>query len=123
MKRRRSGAATAPHDDGDRFDRPTSRDRAMNRTSPRFSMRHAGLATLLALGSLQTAQAADVNKGIEQALAAAQESKKGIMVYVGGQAIGGGVVKIEAGQWVELRSQQYGRIVIRLDRIDGIAMP
>ena len=87
--------------------------------------RRAGVAALLAsLGALPAAaMAADVNKGIEQALAAAQESKKGIMVYAGGQAIGGGVVKIEAGQWVELRSQQYGRIVIRLDRIDGIAMP
>ncbi|HYE70206.1 MAG TPA: hypothetical protein VD932_01640 [Aquabacterium sp.] len=87
--------------------------------------RRAGAATLLAaLCALPAAVfAADANKGIEQALAAAQESKKGIMVYVGGQAIGGGVVKIEAGQWVELRSQQYGRIVIRLDRIDGIAMP
>lgn len=94
----------------------------MNKTF-RFSLRQAGIATLLALGALQAAQAADVNKGIEQALAAAQESKKGIMVYVGGQAIGGGVTKIEAGQWVELRSQQYGRIVIRMDRIDGIAMP
>ena len=79
---------------------------------------------LAALGALPAAAfAADVNKGIEQALAAAQESKKGIMVYASGQAIGGAVVKIEAGQWVELRSQQYGRIVIRLDRIDGIAMP
>ena len=87
--------------------------------------RQAGAAALLAaLGALPAAaMAADVNKGIEQALAAAQESKKGIMVYVGGQAIGGGVVKIEPGQWVELRSQQYGRIVIRMDRIDGIAMP
>lgn len=87
--------------------------------------RRAGAAALLAtLCTLPAAAfAADVNKGIEQALAAAQESKKGIMVYVAGQAIGGGVVKIEAGQWVELRSQQYGRIVIRMDRIDGIAMP
>jgi putative heme degradation protein len=84
--------------------------------------RRAGAAAMLAALSAG-AYAADVNKGIEQALAAAQESKKGIMAYVGGQAIGGGVVKIEAGQWVELRSQQYGRIVIRMDRIDGIAMP
>ncbi|NRF68933.1 hypothetical protein HLB44_18220 [Aquincola sp. S2] len=91
------------------------------------TLRHARLATLAgALCTLSTvpwsAQAADVNKGIEQALAAAQESKKGIYVYVGGQQIGGAVVKIEAGQWVEMRSQQYTRIVLRLDRIDGVAM-
>lgn len=93
-------------------------------TTSRRLIRHAGLATLMAAALAQMpAQAADVNKGIEQALAAAQESKKGIMVYAGGQAIGGAVVKIEAGQWVELRNQQYGRIVVRMDRIDGIAMP
>lgn len=100
---------------------------------PVRSLRHArvaalaGALTLPLAGALcalpSAAMAADVNKGIEQALAAAQESKKGIYVYVGGQQIGGAVVKIEAGQWVELRSQQYSRIVLRLDRIDGVAMP
>jgi putative heme degradation protein len=99
----------------------------MNTFATRRLLRQTGLVTLLA-GALTAslhmpAQAADVNKGIEQALAAAQESKKGIMVYTGGQAIGGAVTKIEAGQWVELRNQQYGRIVVRMDRIDGIAMP
>jgi hypothetical protein len=89
-----------------------------------LSHRAGAVAMLAALCALPGAAfSADTNKGIEQALAAAAESKKGIMVYVGGQAIGGAVVKIEAGQWVELRSQQYGRIVIRIDRIDGIAMP
>ncbi|HSW07004.1 hypothetical protein [Aquabacterium sp.] len=96
------------------------------KTPHRRLLRQASLAALLT-GTLctlqQPAQAADVNKGIEQALAAAQESKKGILVYVGGQAIGGAVVKIEAGQTVELRSQQYSKIVLRLDRIDGLAMP
>lgn len=95
------------------------------RSIPARSLRHARLAAFAgALCTLPLASmAADVNKGIEQALAAAQESKKGIYVYVGGQQIGGAVVKIEAGQWVELRSQQYSRIVLRLDRIDGVAMP
>lgn len=88
-------------------------------------LQQAGLAAMLASACALplAAHAAEVNKGIEQALAAAQESKKGVMLYVGGQAIGGGVTKIEPGQWVELRSQQYTRIVVRLDRIDGIAMP
>ncbi len=97
----------------------------MLKLSTRRALQHTGLATVLAtLCALQLpAHAADANKGIEQALAAAQESKKGIMVYVGGQAIGGAVVKIEPGQSVELRSQQYSKIVVRLDRIDAIAMP
>ena len=54
-------------------------------------------------------------------LAQAQQEKKGVTLYVQGQTVGGGVVRIEPGQWVELRSQQYGRIIVRLDRIDGLA--
>ncbi len=62
-------------------------------------------------------------KGIEQALATAQQEKKGVMLSVAGQNIGGGVVRIEVGQWVEMKSQQYGRIVVRLDRIDAVMVP
>ena len=35
----------------------------------------------------------------------------------------GAVQRIEPGQWVEMKSQQYGRIVVRLDRIDAVMMP
>lgn len=81
--------------------------------------------SLLAAGVLAPAPAgaADALKGIEQALAAAQADKKGVTLYVQGQQIGGGVVRIEPGQWVEMRSQQYGKILVRLDRIDGLAQP
>jgi hypothetical protein len=54
-------------------------------------------------------------------LEASQTEKKGLMVYVKGQAIPGLVIKIEA-ESVELRSREYGRIVVRIDSIDAIAM-
>lgn len=85
--------------------------------------RAAAAALAIGLGAAWPAMADGSSKAIEQALAAAQEARKGVTLYVAGQAIGGGVVKIESGQWVELRSQQYGRIVVRMERIDGIAMP
>jgi hypothetical protein len=69
------------------------------------------------------AHAADAVQGIEQALSAALQDKRGITLYVNGQAISGAVTRIEPGRWVELRNQQYGRILVRLDRIDGIAAP
>ena len=80
-----------------------------------------GLAAALICISAGAALANDAIKGIEQALAQAQQEKKGVTLYVQGQTVGGGVVRIEPGQWVELRSQQYGRIIVRLDRIDGLA--
>jgi len=54
-------------------------------------------------------------------LEASQSDKKGLMLWVKGQAIPGMVVKIEA-ESVELRSREYGRIVVRLDSIDAAAM-
>jgi len=89
----------------------------------RFPVRIA--AALVVASALATgiAQAGDALQGIEQALNVALQEKRGITLYVNGQTIAGAVTRIEAGQWVELRSQQYGRIIVRLDRIDGIAAP
>jgi hypothetical protein len=58
---------------------------------------------------------------MRELLEASQKDKKGVMVYMKGQNIGGMVVKI-AGDIVELRSREYSRIVVRLDAIDAIAM-
>jgi len=86
------------------------------------AIRHvlAALALTLVTGA---ASAADASRGIEQALAAAQQDKRGITVYVAGQTIGGAVTRIEPGQWVEMKSQSAGKIVVRIDRIDAVAAP
>ncbi|MFO1328842.1 MAG: hypothetical protein U1F56_15900 [Rubrivivax sp.] len=88
--------------------------------------RHAATLALalLAAGIAPHADAAEPpQQAIEKALQAAQQDKKGVTLHVSGQAIGGGVVRIEPGQVVELKSQQYGRIVVRIDRIDALLMP
>jgi len=54
-------------------------------------------------------------------LEASQNEKKGLMLYVKGQAIPGLVVKIDA-ESVELRSREYSRIVVKIDAIDAAAM-
>jgi len=81
----------------------------------------AALAIAFAGGA--AASTAEPAQAIEQALKAAQQDKRGITLYVNGQAIGGAVTRVEPGQWVELRNQTSGRIVVRIDRIDGIAAP
>lgn len=73
------------------------------------------------LGGVMAAEPA--KGGLEGALQAALESKRGVRVYVNGEAIGGAVTRIEAGQYIELRNQEFGRIVVRWDRIDAVAMP
>jgi len=83
----------------------------------------AALAITLASGAVS---AADAAHGIEQALNAAQQDKRGIELNVGGQVIGGAVTRVEPGQGVELKNQTSGKIIVRIvriDRIDGIAAP
>ena len=54
-------------------------------------------------------------------LEASQTEKKGLTLYVKGQAIPGMVVKIDA-ETVELRSREYSRIVVKIESIDAAAM-
>ena len=54
-------------------------------------------------------------------LEASQNEKKGVTLYVKGQAIPGVVLKVD-GDTVEMRSREYSRIVVRIDAIDAAAM-
>jgi len=54
-------------------------------------------------------------------LEASQNEKKGVTLYVKGQAIPGVVLKVD-GDTVEMRSREYSRIVVRMDAIDAAAM-
>ena len=47
----------------------------------------------------------------------------GVTLYVNGQTIGGAITKVEPGKLVELRSQEFSKIVVRWESIDGIALP
>ncbi len=51
------------------------------------------------------------------------DNRRGIIVYVNGQSIPGAVVRLIGSDAVELRNQEHGRIVVRIDRIDGVAAP
>jgi len=86
-------------------------------------LRRVLAALVIALACTVPAHASDALPGIEQALTTALQDKRGITLYVAGQTIAGAVTRIEPGKWVEMRNQQYGRIIVRLDRIDGIAAP
>jgi hypothetical protein len=77
-----------------------------------------GLAAVLAAAS--TVLGKD-NDTMRELLESSQTEKKGVMLYVKGQSIGGLVVKI-SGDIVELRSREYSRIVVKIDSIDAVAM-
>jgi opacity protein-like surface antigen len=81
------------------------------------------LVMVVLAASALSASAADLPKGLEDAINAALASKRGVTLYVNGQTIGGAITKVEPGQYVELRNQEFGKIVVRWERIDGIALP
>ena len=58
---------------------------------------------------------------LQEVLQASLDGKKGVMLYVRGQSIAGIVTKMAEG-FVELRSREYTRIVVRVDSIDGAAI-
>jgi len=49
------------------------------------------------------------------------KEKKGLTLYVEGQVIGGGVTKVGA-ETVELRSQEFSKIVVRIEAIEAAAI-
>lgn len=58
---------------------------------------------------------------MREMLEAGQNDKKSVTLYFKGQTLGGAVVKL-AADTVELRNREFGRIVVRIDAIDAIAM-
>ena len=58
----------------------------------------------------------------QELFAASQKEKRGLTFHVRGQTIGGAVVRVIGNDAVEIRNQQFGRIIIRLDSIDAVAM-
>lgn len=73
-------------------------------------------ATHLIVGTAVAATADPLRAALEESKA----SGKGVTFYVNGQAIPGVVVSI-GDQHVVARSTASGTIVIRLDRLDGVA--
>lgn len=82
------------------------------------------IGALVALSLAGTAAwAEDATTAIQQVLEQSMKDKRGVTLWVEGQTIGGGVAKLEPGQWVELKSQQFGKIIVRIERIDAVGMP
>lgn len=65
-------------------------------------------------------RSSDMNVAFLEVLEQSQKSGKGVLIYMGSHAIGGAVTKI-GEHTVELRNREYARIVLRFDRIDGVA--
>jgi hypothetical protein len=59
---------------------------------------------------------------VEEIFNQSLNQKKGMTIYIDGQVINGVFVKRLDANTIEVRNQTYSRIIIRVDRIDAIAL-
>ena len=87
-----------------------------------MQLRQTCAAAVLAAGMLAVAGAAHAAPAdaFNEVLEASLKDKKGVVLYVKGQAIPGRVTKMTADA-VELTGREFGRVVVRKDAIDGVA--
>lgn len=81
-----------------------------------------GLLVMTQTSLAQSASAALAPAAIEEVLNQSLTQKKGLSIYVAGQVINAIFVKRIDANTIEVRNQTFGRILIRVDRIDAIAI-
>lgn len=59
---------------------------------------------------------------VEEVLNQSLTQKKGMAIYIGGQLINAIFVKRIDANTIEVKNQTHGRIIIRMDRVDAIAI-
>ena len=50
------------------------------------------------------------------------KEKRGLTIFIGGQTVAGIVVRVIGTHGIEVRSQTYSRIIIRLDAVEAMAL-
>ena len=70
----------------------------------------------------QAASGALAPAAVEEILNQSLAQKKGMSIYIGGQVINCVFVKRIDANTIEVRNQAVSRIIIRVDRIDAIAL-
>jgi hypothetical protein len=72
----------------------------------------------------ETAQAAQAGliQSYQELIELSQKEKKGLTFFVRGQTVAGVVVRTIGNEAVEVRSQTYSRVIIRLESVDAVAI-
>lgn len=84
-------------------------------------LRPALLALSLAWASPQVL-ADEADQALVEVLESSLKDKKSVTLYVHGQALAGRVQRLVGKDLVELASRDLGRVVVRVERIDAVAV-
>ncbi len=82
--------------------------------------RFPSLSATALLALMIAAPAWAASEPFVELLEASLKDRKGVVVYLKGQAVPGRVTRLTADA-VELTSREYTRIILRRDAIDGVA--
>ena len=74
-------------------------------------------------GETEAAQSQPENaeQAFQELFAMSKKDGKGLVFHIGGQSIPGVVTRVIGDDAVEVRNREYGRIVLRLERVDAVA--
>lgn len=70
----------------------------------------------------QSTSGALSSTAVEEVLNQSLTQKKGMAIHIGGQVINAIFVKRIDTNTIEVKNQTHGRIIIRMDRVDAIAI-
>jgi dissimilatory sulfite reductase (desulfoviridin) alpha/beta subunit len=101
----------------------SSKEHEMKKTLAVVSLLAIAISILpaaLAQAPAEKPKATSAAQSFQEMFDQSLKDKKGITLHVGGQVIGGAVTRV-GPDFVELRSQEFARIVVRIDRIDAVA--
>jgi hypothetical protein len=77
-------------------------------------------ASLIAVAPATLAESA--NDAIVELLEASLRDKKSVTLYLDGQVLAGRVVRLAGKDLVEIASREFSRILVRLDKVNGVAV-
>jgi hypothetical protein len=66
--------------------------------------------------------ATSTSQAYQALFALSQKEQRGLTFYIQGQTIPGVVTKVIGNEAIEVRNQTFGRIIIRVDRVDAVAI-
>ena len=91
----------------------------------RIALAGRSLLLALALGAasmgVAEARSSKTPDAYQDLLKESLEKKSGLTFYVNGEIIPGFVMRMDDDGYIEVRNQEHGRVIIRMDRVDAIA--
>jgi endonuclease YncB( thermonuclease family) len=99
----------------------------MRENDPKSGLSRRQVPALLSLAAVAVASGQALSQEnrmnpFAELLELSRTEKKGLTFYTGGQSIAGIVMKVNGNETVEVRNQTHSRVVIRLDRVDAVAI-